>query len=152
MRMAVLLGTMIAALATAFAQAPEEAKAKERPETADPAVRCVLEGVPWIGFYRGDSRGPEDDPFPACVRAFLEYRKENPGLQPRQTNDPWHVVHVYIKGTCGASPVRRAGSGGRGDGGEGRREAGGDVEGADGECGWEAVTGPPCRRTVALSL
>ena len=76
---------------------------RKRPETADPAVRCVLEGMPWIGFYRGDNRGPEDDPFPACVRAFLEYRGESLGLEPKQAKDPWHVVHVYIKGVCGAS-------------------------------------------------
>jgi hypothetical protein len=75
----------------------------KRPETADPAVRCVLPGMPWIGFYRGDSRGPEEDPFPASVRAFLEYKGENLGLRPEQPKDPWHVVYMYLKGTCGAS-------------------------------------------------
>lgn len=104
MQRAMLLATLLAAAAAAFAQPPQEAKTVlKRPETADPAVRCVLEGIPWIGFYGGNNRGPEDDPFPACVRAFLEYRGENLGIKPRQKHDPWHVVHVYIKGVCGAS-------------------------------------------------
>lgn len=94
----------LAAGAVVSAQPPQEARTvKKRPETADPAVRCVLPGVPWIGFFRGDNRGPEDDPFPACLRAFLEYRGENLGLAPKQSTDPWHVVHVYLKGVCGAS-------------------------------------------------
>jgi len=99
-----LVATLLGLGVVASAQAPEGAKAvRKRPEAADPAVRCVLEGVPWVGFYRGDNRGPEDDPFPACVRAFLEYRGEDLGLEPKQATDPWHVVHVYIKGVCGAS-------------------------------------------------
>ena len=104
MRNLVLLTTLFVAAGTALAQPPREAKTvQKRPATSDPAVRCVLEGVPWIGFYRGDNRGPEDDPFPACMRAFLEYRRENLGQQPRHANDPWHVVHTYMKGVCGAS-------------------------------------------------
>ncbi len=104
MRTAMLLSTMIAAVAVAVAQPPKEARTVlKRPETADPAVRCVLEGVPWIGFYGGNQRGPEDDPFPGCMRAFLEYRGENLGIKPQQAHDPWHVVHVYIKGVCGGS-------------------------------------------------
>ena len=40
--------------------------------------RCVLEGVPRVGFYndvkdRGGKSGPEDFIFPSCLRAILEF-------------------------------------------------------------------------------
>lgn len=103
MRVFGLLALMTAALGVSVPAAQEGRAVMKRPAEADPAVRCVLPGVPWIGFYRGDARGPEDEPFAACVRAFLEYRGDNLGLVPKQARDPWHVVHVYIKGACAAS-------------------------------------------------
>lgn len=104
MTRAILIAAAALAAGAALSQPKEGARAvKQRPETADPAVRCVLPGVPWIGFYRGDARGPEDDPFPGCLRAVLEYQGDMLGLQPRQKSDPWHVVHIHLKGACGAS-------------------------------------------------
>lgn len=75
-----------------------------RPETEDPAVRCVLPGVPWVGFYRGGPDAPEDDPFPACVRALLQYTNDALGFPTRPgERGPWHDLHCYVMGTSGAA-------------------------------------------------
>ncbi len=49
-------------------------------------IRCVLEGVPRVGFYPDQqkhedskSRCPEDVCFPSCLRACLEYLGEGLG-------------------------------------------------------------------------
>lgn len=42
----------------------------------DRSVRHVLEGVPWVGFYRGGKRCPEDMPLASVLRACLEYLGE----------------------------------------------------------------------------
>lgn len=103
MRRIALSAALVAAVVPVLAQPPKEGKAvKKRTEKPDPAVRCVLEGVPWIGFYRGGD--PEDDPFPACVRAFLEYRGDDVGFRQRTGKAvPWHELHEYVKATAGAS-------------------------------------------------
>ena len=105
MRRAVLLAILVAAVVPGFAQPLEEGRTvKKRPETTDPAVRCVLEGVPWLGFYRAGPRAPEDDPFPSCVRAFLEYRGDDVGFRlGTGKEDPWHAIHEYVMGTSGAA-------------------------------------------------
>ncbi len=73
------------------------------PAPVEPA-RTVLEGVPRVGFYRGGPRPPEDDPFPACLRAYLEYRQEDLGFKAKTgKSDPWHEVHVYAMGVSGAA-------------------------------------------------
>jgi hypothetical protein len=73
------------------------------PETG-PSVRAVLEGVPRVNFYRGGPRSPEDDPFPACLRAYLEYRGDDLGFRARTGKaDAWHEVHVYAMGMSGAA-------------------------------------------------
>src|SRR5690242_16126198 len=67
-------------------------------------VRLVLDGVPRVGFYQGGPRTPEDDPFPACLRAYLEYRGDDLGFKAAAGQlDPWHDVHVYLMGTSGAA-------------------------------------------------
>lgn len=67
-------------------------------------VRCVLQGVPWVGFYRGGPRPPEDDFLPSCVRSFLEWRGEDLGFaQETERSDPWHDVHTYLMGASGAA-------------------------------------------------
>ncbi|MCC6728598.1 MAG: hypothetical protein IT208_04590 [Chthonomonadales bacterium] len=70
----------------------------------DAAARRVIEGVPRVGFYDGGRRPPEDDMFPACVRAFLEHRREPRDFagDPRK-GDPWHDVHVYAMAMTGSS-------------------------------------------------
>ncbi len=40
--------------------------------SVEPA-RFVLEGVPWVGFFQGGKRCPEDITFPAVMRALMEY-------------------------------------------------------------------------------
>lgn len=76
----------------------------DQSQTSDASVRCVLQGVPWMGFYRGGPRPPEDDMLPACVRAFLEWKGEDLGFA-RETgrDDPWHDVHVYLMAASGAA-------------------------------------------------
>ncbi len=70
----------------------------------DADVRCVLQGVPWVGFYRGGPRPPEDDPLPSCVRTFLEWRGEDLGFAPTVgCADPWHDVHTYLMAVSGAA-------------------------------------------------
>lgn len=102
MRRAMLLAALLAGIA-GWAQRAEETKTvRPRPATADPAVRCVLPGVPWIGFYRGGD--PEDEPFPACVRAFLQYRNDDVGFAKTSAGrPPWHRLHQYVQTTSGAS-------------------------------------------------
>jgi hypothetical protein len=66
--------------------------------------RVVLEGVPRVGFYQGGPRPPEDDPFPSCLRAYLEYRGDDLGFKQKNGGgDPWHEVHVYLMGISGAA-------------------------------------------------
>ena len=66
--------------------------------------RVVLEGVPQIGFFKGGPRPPEDDPFPACLRAYLEYRGDDLGFKAKAGgHDPWHAVHEYFMGVSGAA-------------------------------------------------
>ncbi len=73
-------------------------------ETAASPARAVLEGVPRVGFYQGGPRPPEDDPFPACLRAYLEYRHEDLGRGPGAGHaEVWHAVHVYAMGVSGAA-------------------------------------------------
>ena len=73
------------------------------PSTVAPA-RVVLDGVPRVHFYQGGPRPPEDDPFPACLRAYLEYRGEDLGFKARSSQaDFWHDVHVYFMGASGAA-------------------------------------------------
>src|SRR3972149_4565106 len=45
--------------------------------TAVRSTRCVLEDVPWVGFYRGGKRCPEDMPLASVLRACLEYLGES---------------------------------------------------------------------------
>jgi len=69
--------------------------------TGDPA-RVVLEGVPWVGFYRGGPRCPEDVAFPSCLRASLEYLGEHIGCQHIAMHDvAWQCscAYAYLLGT-----------------------------------------------------
>ena len=85
MRRCVLLMPLMAAVAAAFAQPRQEATTvKQRPETADPAVRCVLEGVPKIGY------GVHLCPFPGSLYAVMEY-----------LGDP--TEYDYLMGVTGAA-------------------------------------------------
>jgi hypothetical protein len=48
----------------------------------DYSTRTVLQGIPWVGFYRGGERCPEDIILPSVMRAVLEYLGES-GAGPR---------------------------------------------------------------------
>jgi len=66
-------------------------------------ARNVLTGVPRVGFYpKQSTEGPEDHILPACLRAVLEYLKDDihsDWLAPYAGD--WHAVHEYLVGTCG---------------------------------------------------
>lgn len=92
--------TMLAAAATPLCAQRGEGVEMQK-GASDPAVRCVIQGVPWIGFYRGTG-APQDDPFPGCVRAILQFRGEDPGISTTSgRSDPWHNVHKHVLGTSG---------------------------------------------------
>ncbi len=66
--------------------------------------RVVIDGVPRVGFFTGGPRAPEDDPFPSCLRAYLEFIGDDLGLGSLFKGDNlWHAVHNYNMGTSGAA-------------------------------------------------
>ena len=68
---------------------------KNRP--AAPA-RYLLSGVPRVGFYQGGERCPEDFPFPACLRACLDYFGQGFGYRLISAyNSTWRLDNTY---TC----------------------------------------------------
>lgn len=72
--------------------------------STDPAVWCVLENVPKVSFYAGGGP-PEDDPFPSCLRSFLQFYEPDSDLKGEQIDqkDAWHDVHNLVMGTSGAA-------------------------------------------------
>ena len=76
---------------------------------SDIPERLVLEGVPRVGFYpsmraAGESRCPEDLPFPSCLRACLEYLGENLGCRHAPPRGPsWGLgcAYAHLLGTSG---------------------------------------------------
>jgi hypothetical protein len=68
-------------------------------------ARSVLEGVPWVGFYQGGERCPEDVPFPSCLRACLEFMGENLGCKHLQGQPSWGLgcAYAYLMGVSGCA-------------------------------------------------
>lgn len=67
--------------------------------------RFILDGVPKVSFYDGN-RCPEDVPFPACLRAYLEFMGDTYGCDHiKEKNDNWKLgcTYAYIMGTSGAA-------------------------------------------------
>jgi hypothetical protein len=63
-----------------------------------------LPGVPSISSYSGGPRPPEDDPWPACIQAWLEHQGDLAGLP--QNADPhyhWHNLHVHVVALTGSA-------------------------------------------------
>jgi len=72
---------------------------------SDDPIRMVLEGVPKVNFFEGN-RCPEDVPFPACVRAYLEFMGDSYGCDHVLVNNSnWKLgcTYAYIMGTSGAA-------------------------------------------------
>lgn len=70
------------------------------------AARVVLEGVPRVNFYSGGPRCPEDVPFPACLKACLEYMGDALGCRGVAVRgDQWQVGcgYAYLMGATGAA-------------------------------------------------
>jgi hypothetical protein len=69
----------------------------------DTTDRCVLQGLPRVGFYDGNG-APEDDLLPSCIKSFLRYRGEDLGFLSRPyAADPWHDLHCYLLGLSGCA-------------------------------------------------
>ncbi len=69
----------------------------------DTTGRCLLEGLPKVGFYDGHG-APEDDLLPSCIKSFLQSRGEDLGfLSRRGAVDPWHDLHCYLLGLSGCA-------------------------------------------------
>lgn len=68
---------------------------------ADPVPSLVLEGVPKVGFGMVDGN-VELTPFPACMRAILEYLGDDLGLSQGEGFDR-DAVYAYLMGTTGAA-------------------------------------------------
>jgi len=84
----------------------------DQPLTADMPNRLVLEEVPRVGFGVAeagpdcDKRCPEDFPFPACLRACLDYLGEGlGGKQITAHGSTWRLDRTYthILGVSGAA-------------------------------------------------
>lgn len=70
------------------------------------ASRVVLEGVPRVNFYSGGPRCPEDVPFPACLKACLEYMGDALGCRGVAVRgDQWQVGcgYAFLMGATGAA-------------------------------------------------
>jgi beta-lactamase regulating signal transducer with metallopeptidase domain/RimJ/RimL family protein N-acetyltransferase len=64
--------------------------------------RVVLEGVPRVGF--GVIEGHVAmTPWPACLRACLEYMGDDLGFEDREGGYPRDAVYAYLMGTTGAA-------------------------------------------------
>ena len=78
---------------------------KQSTKTDEPG-RVVLEGVPRVHFYDGGPQVPEDEMFPACLKACLQFMGEDFGSKEiTEHRSTWHVdnLYVYIMGTSGAA-------------------------------------------------
>jgi hypothetical protein len=74
--------------------------------TDRPAVRLVLQGVPKVGFYGGGQRCPEDNPFPSCMRAILDYFEESMGQRYISAHTTtWRLdnTYTYLMGVSGCA-------------------------------------------------
>lgn len=78
----------------------------------DESRRCVLDGVPRVGFdlYKeerdGLKRCPEGIPFPSCLRACLEYLGDTHGYRQIEAHgSSWRLDNLctYLMGTSGAA-------------------------------------------------
>jgi hypothetical protein len=78
----------------------------------DVPTRNVLDGIPWIGFYRGGKRCPEDLILPSAMRAVLEYLGESEpgardyGCKHRLAQNPDCKIlctYAYLVGVSGAA-------------------------------------------------
>lgn len=77
----------------------------EQQSVAGAPARAVLEGVPRVGFYRGE-RCPEDYPYPSCLRAILEYLGDDYGCRHTPGRDPaWRLgcPYAHFMGVTGAA-------------------------------------------------
>lgn len=73
----------------------------------DRLIRCVLEGVPWVGFYRGGKRCPEDMILASILRACLEYLSESDyGCNKCRAHNPdckVNCTYAHLLGITGAA-------------------------------------------------
>jgi hypothetical protein len=69
-------------------------------------ARVVLEGVPRVGFQAEPGRDAETTPFPACLRACLEYMGDDLGWREfTWRGSTWQQsnTYVYLMGVTGAA-------------------------------------------------
>lgn len=75
-------------------------------KSSDEPTRFVLDGVPRIHFYEGGDACPEDDCYPSCLRAWMEFMGDGYGckLAPAPAGD-WRPEcgYAYFMGTSGAA-------------------------------------------------
>ncbi len=74
-------------------------------QPAAPA-RLLLQGVPRVGFFQGGERCPEDVPFPACLRACLDYFGESLGYRLISAhNTTWRLdnTFTFLMGVSGCA-------------------------------------------------
>ncbi|MFB3881264.1 MAG: hypothetical protein ACE149_08365 [Armatimonadota bacterium] len=75
-------------------------------EADNEPTRLVLPDVPRVGFYpKQSTSSPEDDPFPACLRSYLQYTGDafDHDRLAATPGDAWHHVHCYLMGISGAA-------------------------------------------------
>lgn len=106
MRGTVACAVMLLAVCAAkgIEAAPSEVGIMTREAAGGLPDRCVLEGVPRVGFYpKQSTSAPEDDPLPACLRAWLQFMGDDEDMRRLTVipGDPWHHVHVFFMGTSG---------------------------------------------------
>lgn len=75
-------------------------------EKREETTRVVLEGVPRVGFQAEPGKDAETVPFPACLRACLEYMGDDLGQrQFTWRGSAWQQsnTYVHLMGTTGAA-------------------------------------------------
>jgi len=76
-------------------------------QTDRPGNRVVLQGVPYVGFYQGGPRCPEDIILPSVVRAILEYLgEEDYGCRHCLAQNPDCKIlctYAFLVGVSGAA-------------------------------------------------
>lgn len=76
------------------------------PESVRFPPRFLLDGVPQVRFYDGKQTCPEDAPFPACLKAFLEFVGDDRAScekRPAPRKAEMGCPYAYAMGTSGVA-------------------------------------------------